>query len=279
MNPNDVNELLNSLTAEFDLPVSLFNSGSLLISENDSEVPRERLEDIAQQWMSLDRNNSDEIPQEIQEWFARCKEEAGLHRNHRNHRISVGKTVSDIYYEVEYLALDTQRVPEVQDILKSLITERNFPCDIFYRGFDVVILPEDPTRYRDEEMIELETLLERDNLEVQVRHCGFDLTRRENGSPDIQFARVQELTSRLRTSLESHGLKTHLLHDGFTLEKNQEDEMHIAEAEELALHLKLMTGINFSAGGYGMGPAKDVKPEWTPKINWNSITFYTRGPY
>ena len=104
-----------------------------------------------------------------------------MHRNHRNCRISVGKTVSDIYDEVEYLALDTQRVPEVRDILKSLITERNFPCDIFYRGFAVVILPEDPTRYRDEEMIELETLLEKENLEAQVRHSGFNLTRIENG--------------------------------------------------------------------------------------------------
>ena len=67
MNPNDVNEMLESLSAEFVLPAALFNCGPLLISENDSEVLRERLKDIAQQWMNLDRNNSDEIPQEIQE--------------------------------------------------------------------------------------------------------------------------------------------------------------------------------------------------------------------
>ncbi len=279
MNPNDVNKLLESLTAEFVLPVTLFNCGPLLISEDDSKVPRERLEDIAQQWMNLDRSNNDEIPQEMQECIARLKEEVGLHRNHRNHRISVGKTVADIYGEVEHLASDIQRVPEVRDILKSLITERKLPCDIFYRGFSVVILPEDPTRYRDEEMVELETLLEKENLEVQVRHSGFNLVRMENGSPDIQFSRIQELASRLQASLAKHGLKTHLFHNGFELEKNQEDEVHIAEVEELASRLMFMTGIHYRASGYGMGPEKDVKPGWTNKINWNSITFFTRGPY
>ncbi len=279
MNPNDVNKLLESLTAEFVLPVTLFNYGPLLISEDDSKVPRERLEDIAQQWMNLDRSDSDEIPQEMRECIARLREEVGLHRNHRNHGISVGKTVSDIYDEVEYLASDTQRIPEVRNILKSLITERNLPCDIFYRGFDVVILPEDPTRYRDEDMVELETLLEKENLEVQVRHSGFNLARIENGSPDIQFSRLQELASRLQASLEKHGLKTHVLHDGFELEKNQEDEVHIAEVKELATRLKFMTGIHYQASGYGMGPEKDVKPGWTNKINWNSITFFTSGPY
>jgi hypothetical protein len=280
MNPNDVNKLLESLTTEFVLPVTVFNCGPLLISEDDSKVPREHLEDIAQQWMNLDRSNNDEIPQEMQECIALLKEEVGLHRNHRNHRISVRKTVADIYDEVEYLASDTQRVPEVRDILKSLITERSLPCDIFYRGFDVVILPEDPTRYRDKEMAELGTLLEKENLEVQVRHSGFNLERIENGSPDIQFSQLQELTSRLQASLEKHGLKTHLLHNGFKLEKNQEDEVHIAEAKELAIRLKFMTGIDYvSVGGYGMGPENDVKPGWTKKINWNSITFFTRGPY
>ena len=278
MNPNDVNKFLKSLTAEFVLPVTLFNCGPLLISEDDS-VPRERLEDIAQQWMDLDRSNNDEIPQEMQECIARLREEVGLHRNHRNHSISVGKTVSDIYDEVEYLASDTQRIPEVRNILKSLITERNLPCDIFYRGFDVVILPEDPTRYRDEEMVELETLLEKENLEVQVRHSGFNLERIENGSPDIQFSRLQELASSLQASLEKHGLKTHLLHTGFKLEKNQKDEVHIAEVKELAIRLKFMTGIHYQAGGYGMGPEKDVKHGWTNKINWNSITFFTSVPY
>lgn len=278
MNPNDVNKFLKSLTAEFVLPVTLFNCGPLLISEDDS-VPRERLEDIVQQWMDLDRSDSDEIPKEIQEWIAREKEELGLHRNHRNSRISVGKTVADIYDEVEYLASDTQRIPEVRNILKSLVTERKLPCDIFYRGFDVVILPEDPTRYRDEEMVELETLLEKENLEVQVRHSGFNLMRMENGSPDIQFSQLQELASSLQASLVKHGLKTHLLHDGFELEKNQEDEVHIDEVKELASRLMFMTGIHYRASGYGMGPEKDVKPGWTDKINWNSITFFTRGPY
>ncbi len=279
MNPNDVNKLLESLNTEFVLPVTLFNCGPLLISEDDSKVPRERLEDITQQWMNLDRSNNDEISQEMQECIARLKEEVGLHRNHRNHRISVGKTVADIYGEVEHLASDTQRVPEVRDILKSLITERNLPCDIFYRGFDVVILPEDPTRYRDEEMVELETLLEKGNLEVQVRHSGFNLVRMENGSPDIQFSRIQELTSRLQASLAKYGLKTHLFHNGFKLEKNQEAEVHIAEVKELASRLMFMTGIHYRANGYGMGSEKDVKPGWNDKINWNSITFFSRGPY
>ena len=279
MNPNDVNKLLESLTAEFALPVTLFNCGPLLISEDRSKVPRERLEEIAQQWMNLDRSNNDEIPKDMQECVARLKEEVGLHRNHRNHRISVSKTVADIYDEVEHLASDTQRVPEVRDILKSLITEQNLPCDIFYRGFDVVILPEDPTRYRDEEMIELETLLKKEGLDVPVRHSGFDLTRTEDGSPDIQFSRVQELTNRLQDSLERHRLKTHLLHDGFTLEKNQEDEVHIAEAKELAIRLKFMTGIDYSVGAYGMGPKKGVKPGWTNTINWKHARVSSSRPW
>lgn len=278
MNPSNVHTMLKSLSADFVPSATLFNCGPLLIGEKGTEVPEERLEDIAQQWMNLDRSN-DEFPQEMQECIARLKEDVGLHRNHRNHRISVRKTLSEIYEKVEHFALDTQRVPEVRDVLKSLITERNLPCDIFYHGFSVVILPEDPTSYRDEEMKEFEALLKKENLEVQVRHTGFRLVRVENGSPDIQFSQIQELTNRLQDSLESHGLKTHLLHNGFTLEKNQEDEVHIDEAEELASRLMFMTGIHYRASGYGMGPEKDIKPGWTNKINWNHITFFTHGPY
>lgn len=276
MNPKHVKEQLETLTKEFDLPVTLFNSGPLLICDDHSKVSRERLEEVVQQWMDLER---DEYPKHIKECFQKMHESFGLHKNHRNHSISIGKTVSEIYEEVEKQTLDAERIPEVREILSALIAERGLPFEIYYRGFNVIVLADDVQSYNDKEMIELRSMLEEENLDVQIRHAGFDITRTENGTPDILFARVQELTSRLRESLERHGLKTYLLQDGFTLEKNQEDEVHISEAKEMAIRLKLMSGIDFSAGGYGMGPEKDVKPGWTHEINWNSVKLYTKNPY
>ncbi len=276
MNPKDVKELLETLTEEFDLHVSFFNLGPLIISEDDAKVSRERLEDVAQQWMELER---DEYPKHVKEWFEKMNESVGLHKNHRNHSISIGKTVSEIYGEVEKQALDAERIPEVRDILKALIAERELPFEIYYRGFNIIVLTDDVRNYNDGEMLELKSLLEKENLAVQVHHSGFNIERSEAGSPDILFPRVQELTSRLQDSLESHGLKTYLLQNGFTLEKKQEDEVHVVEAKELAIRLQFMSGIEYSAGGYGMGPEKDVKPGWTNEINWNSVTLFTKNPY
>lgn len=278
MNPNDVKKLLKSSISDFALPVTLFNCGPLLVSKDESVVSRERLENILQLWMDLDRDENDEIPQAVQEWFAKTNESYGLYKNHRNHHISIGKTISEICEEIEHLASDTQRISEVRGILKTLIAERDLPLEIFYRGFHVFILA-DVKNYRDEEMIELETLLKKEDINVPVYHGGFDLTRTEHGSPDIQFSKVQKIVDRLHSVIEKSGMQVRLIQDGFNLEKNQEDEVDIAEVKELASRLMLMTGIEYSASGYGMGPEKDVKPEWTYEINWNTVTLFTSRPY
>ncbi len=279
MNPNDVEEFLKTSVTGLALPVTLFNHGPLLISADDSTVSREDIEGIVQQWMELDRGKNDGIPQEVQEWLARTKESYGLHRNHRNHCISTGKTIPEIYEEVERLTLDTERIPEVREILKSLIAEQELPIAIFYRGFEIIILADDGTRYRNDEMLELETLLKKEGLDVRVRHGGFSLTRTETGTSDIQFLKIQEIATLLQSMLEKYGLRVKLLHEGFKLEKDQENRINIAEAKELALRLTLMTGIDFSAGGYGMGPEKDVKQGWISEINWNSVRLFTRNYY
>ena len=279
MNPNDVDEFLRSSVTEFELPVTLFNGGPLLISTDDSTVSREDIVGIVQQWMELDKGKNDEIPQEVQEWLARVKESYGLHRNHRNHRISTGKTIPEIYEEVERLALDTERIPEVREILKSLIAEQELPIAIFHRGFEIIILADDGTHYRNDEMLELEALLKKEGLDVRVRHSGFRLTRTETGSSDIQFLKIQEIAILLQSMVEKYGLRVKLLHEGFKLEKDQENRINIAEVKEIALRLTLMTGIDFSAGGYGMGPKKDVKQGWTSEINWNSVTLFIRSYY
>ncbi len=284
MNPNNVNKLLKSLIADFVLPVTLFNCGPLLISEDRSKVSRERLEDIAQQWMDLERGDSDKIPQVTKEWFYSVLEFAGLRKNHRNHRISVGRTVSDICVEIERLALETSQVTGVRKVLKSLIIERELPFKIFHKGFYVIILPEDPALYRDEEMIELETLLDKENLEVQVRHSGFSLTRMERAEydiPDIPLSQIQEMVRALQALLKRHDLKACLLHEGFVLEKKRKVEIHVSETAELASRLSVMTGIHYrGAGAYGMGlPDKDIPPGWTHKINWKHSRISASRPY
>lgn len=278
MNPNDVKKILESSISDSALPVTLFNHGPLLVSKDKSEVSRERLENIVQQWMDLYRDENDEIPQAVREWLAKTNESCGLYQNHRNHDISMGKTISEICEEIELLASDTHRISEVREVLKTLIAERDLPLEIFYRGFHVFILT-DVKNYRDKEMIELETLLKKENLDVPVYHGGFGLTRIEHGSPDIQFSKVQEIVDHLHSAIEKSGMRVRLIQAGFILEKNQEDEVDIAEAKELASRLMLMTGIKFSASGYGMGPNKYVKPEWTTEINWNTVKLYTSHPY
>ena len=279
MNPNDVKKLLESLTAEFALPVAS-NCGPLLISEDDTKVPRERLKDIAKQWMDLDRGEYDDIPQEVQE----ARESIGIYKKHRSYRTSVGITVSDICVEIERLALETSHVPQVRKVLESLIKEQGLPFKIFNRAFSVIILPEDPIQYRNKEMIELETLLEKENLNVRVRHSGFSLNRmddREYDKPDISFSQVQEMTKFLQSALEKHDLKVCLLHEGFVLEKKREFEIHVSETKELAIRLSIMTGINYRGGsGYGMQLSVDeIPPGWTNAINWKIVRVSASGPY
>ena len=272
--------LLQTLAKSLSPYVPPCDNGPLLISEEDTKVPRERLKTIAKQWIELEREGYDAIPQAAQD----ARESIGIYGKHRSYRTSVGISVSDICVEIENRASDTKRNPEVREILKSLIAEQKLPFKIFNRGFSVIIIPEDPVQYRDKEMIELETLIENENLDVHVRHCGFSLGRmddREYDNPDISFLQIQEMAKSLQAELEKHNLKVCLLHDGFVLEKKREIEIDVIETKELALRLSVMTGINFHGGsGYGTKLSVDeVPPGWTNEINWKTVRISTSSPY
>ncbi len=275
MDPNDVKELLQSSVTELSLPVTVSDCGPLLISEDNSNATRDRLKEIVQQWMDLERDECDEIPKVAQE----AREAIGFYGKHRSYRTSVGITESDMCQEIEHLALGTKRLSEVREILESLMAERKLQCNIYYIGFVVIVLPEDSTSYRDAEMLRLETLIKEQNLEVQVRHSGFNLPRNANESTDIQFSGIQDLANRVQSPLEKHGLKPYLLHNGFELKKDQEYEIDLAEIKELALRLKFMSGIDYRASGNSMGDVKKVKPEWKSDINWNYVKLFTSSPY
>ncbi len=274
MYPNDVKDLLRSSVTELSLPVAVSDCGPLLISDDDSNATRDRLKNIAQQWMDLERDECDEIPKMVQE----AREAIGFYGKHRSYRTSVGITESEMCDEIEHLALGTKRLSEVREILETLMAERKLQCDINYSGFVVKVLSEDPTRYRDAEMVRLETLIKEQNLKVQVRHSGFSLPR-ANKSTDIQLSGMQELANRVQNTLEKHGLKAYLLHDGFELIKDQEYEIDLAEIEEIVLRLKLMSGINYRVSQNSMGDNKKVKPEWNFDINWNYVKLLTSSPY
>lgn len=280
MNPRDVISLLQTLTKDLSPYVPPCDNGPLLISKDDTKIPRERLETIAKQWMELEREGYDAIPQEAQD----ARESIGIYGKHRSYRTSVGISVSDICVEIEDRASDTKRNPEVREILNSLIAEQKLPFKIFNRAFSVIIIPENPVQYRNTEMIVLDTLLENENLDVQVRHSGFGLHRfddKEYDNPDLSFLQIQEMAKSLQAELKKHNLKVCLLHDGFVLEKKREIEIDVMETKELALRLSVMTGINFRGGsGYGtMLSVDEVPPGWTNEINWKTVRISTSSPY
>ncbi len=142
-------------------------------------------------------------------------------------------------------------------------------------------------QFRTDDMIELETLLERmilegcfgeDNTNFHVHHAGFTLYPKEDTS-DVQFSKVQEAARRLQSKIGMHGLQARLIHNGFQLEKDREVEINVAEAMELASRLMFMTGIDYSVGAYGMGPKKGVKPGWTHTINWKHARVSSSRPW
>lgn len=269
MNPNDVNELLRSLIKELALPISAVNNGPLLISEKDSPAIRSDTVALLKRW------KGDKIAEKFKNFtisgnwcFARG-------------------TVSAVYKEVENLASDSTRIPEVKEVLRSLIAERELPFNIRHLWFKIVILPDNPVRYRSDNMIELENLMETMKQEgcfedknncFHVRHGGFTLYLKDDTSV-VQYTKVQEMAHRLQTEIEKHGLQVKLLHSGFELEKDREIEIHVAEAKELAYRLMYMTGIDYSVGAYGMGPKKGVKPGWTHEINWKDARVSSSRPW
>jgi hypothetical protein len=212
MNPNDVNELLRSLINEFALPITSDEKGPLLISEVRNPTTDSYTETIIRRW------KGDEIAEQFKNstisghW---C--------------LSRGRKISEVYDEVEHLASNSTRIAEVKKVLRSLIKERELPFNILHLRFTVVILPDNPMQFRTDDMIELDTLLERmtlegcfgeDNTNFHVRHAGFTLYPKE-GAPDVQYSKVQEAARRLQSKIGKHGLQVRLIHNGFQLEKTE----------------------------------------------------------
>ena len=246
MNPNDVKELLDVLIAELRLPLRASSGGPELVSEKSDGLTQERMDKVIKQWMN---------------------------GSHLNHCISVGRSVSDQDKATTHLAFETHRAPEVKEILKSLIQEQALPLTVIDDGFRLEILVDEAVDYRCEDMVELETLLEKEGLDIPVRHRGFYLRQEEGGAEEIPFTQYEALSNRLASALERYGLQVKLLHQGFELHKNEADEVDIAEAKELTYRLEIMVGIRYVQGGYRY--SNDVQ---NPEVHWTSADVNTALP-
>ena len=252
MNPSDVNERLKTLIQEHALPITAHNGKILLIVEgeyptgNASERYTELkqcLETIIHQW------KGDRILENYKDrrfdgtWYA-----------------TVIESFSEVHNQIERVASDSPRISEVREVLQSLIEEQTLPINIIEHS-KVVILPDKPIEYRTEEMIELDDLLQKMELEgsleedienIYVRHSGFSL-HPQKGIPDIDFSKFQVLANYLQSEIVEHGLYAKLLHEGFVLESGHELGRHRAESEELAYRLTVITGLDFRVSGFRTG--------------------------
>ena len=242
MRPNDVKELLDTLITELDLPLRTSDSGPLLVSEKSDGLTQERMDEVVKQWMD------GEI---------------------LSHGISVGRSVSERDEATTRLASDTHRVPEVKEILESLVVEQALPLKVVDDGFRLEILVDGEVDYRSTDMVKLEVLLKEKGLDVPVRHNGFGLWQ-EKGTAEIPFSQFETLANRLAAALKGHGLQVRLLHEGFKLQKREEDKVDIAEAKELTYRLETMVGIPYVQGSYGY-----IKPGLDTEIHWTTARITT----
>ncbi|MCY4554190.1 MAG: hypothetical protein OXC79_11005 [Candidatus Poribacteria bacterium] len=245
MRPNDVKKLLDALITELGLPLIASDSGPLLVSEKSDGLTQERMDEVVKQWMG------GEI---------------------LSHGISVGRSVSERDEATTRLACDMPRIPEVKEILKSLIEEQALPFTVTDSGFQLEILVDEGVDYRCDDMVKLETLLEEKDLDVPVRHNGFSLWQEED-SGDLEFSQFETLANRLAAALAEHGLQVKLLHKGFELQKREEDKVDIAEAKELTYRLENMVGIPYVQGTYGY-----IKPGLDTEIHWTVARITTALP-
>ena len=235
MSPNDVKELLDSLIADLGLPLLASDGGPQVVSEKSDGETQSRIDDVMMNG---------------------CR---------GSHSVSVGQTASNVEKGITLLALETYRVPEIKEILQSLITEQSLPLTVVDKGFKLEVLANKGRTYRCDDMVKLETLLEQEALEdVSVRHNGFYL-RQERDSAEVPFSEFEVLANRLASALERHGLQVRLLHKGFRLQKNAADEVDIAEAKELTYRLRIMVGIDYVQGGYMY--SNDAE---NPELHWTS---------
>ena len=245
MSPNDVKELLDTLIADLGLPLFASDGGPQVVSEKSDGETQSRIDDVMEQWMNG------------------CG---------KSHSVYVGQSASNVEKAITLLALETYRVPEIKEILKSLVSEQSLPLNVVDWGFRLQVLADEGIEYRDDDMAALETLLEKEGLDVPVRHNGFNLWQ-EEGSAEIQFSEFETLVNRLAAALEAHGLQVGLLHKGFELQKNAADKVDIAEAKELTYRLEIMVGIRYVQGGYSY--SNDVEH---PEIHWESADVVTALP-
>lgn len=246
MNPNDVKELLDALITELELPLRAFNSGPQLVNNGA--------------WDTLKKSRVQEV---VDQWMNGCG---------KSHSISTGQTASNIEKAIAILALETYRVPEIEEILKSLVAEQSLPLTVVDKGFRLKVLADEGVAYRCDDMVELERIIEKEGLDVSLLHSGFGLWQEEN-SAEIPFSQFETLANRLAAALEGHGLQVKLLHKGFELHKNETDEVDIAEAKELTYRLEIMVGIRYVQGGYSY--SNDVE---NPEIHWKSADVVTALP-
>ena len=245
MSPNDVKELLDALIVDLGLPIRALDSGPQVVSEKSDGETQSRIDDVIEQWMNG------------------CG---------RSHSIYVGQSAANVEKGITRLASETYRVPEIKEILKSLIEEQSLPLNIVDWGFELEVLADEGVDYRDDDMAKLEALLAADGLDVPVRHNGFKLWQEED-SAVLRFSEFETLANRLQSQLNGHGLQVRLLHKGFELQKNAEDEVDIAEAKELTYRLEIMVGIHYVQGGYSY--SNDVE---NPEVHWQSAHVVTALP-
>lgn len=247
MNPNKVKELLNTLIDELKLPIraSVSHSGPILVFGPGSSSTRSRAKNVLEYW-SKEYNRS---------WV-----------------ISVGLPMKERDEATTCLALDTHRTTEIRDILESLIAEQALSLTVVDNGFQLEILTGEGIDYRSEDMMQLEALLEKEGIDVPVRHSGFSLQHKED-DVELLFSEVNTLASHLSSLLVRHGLQVRLLHNGFRLHKDQDDAINIAEVKELIYRLKIMVGIRYVQGDYDY--SNNVP---NPEIHWTSADVNTAFP-
>ena len=245
MSPNDVKELLDPIITELGLPLIALDRGPQLVSEKSDGPTQSRIDEVVKQWMNG------------------CS---------RSRSVYVGQSAANVEKGITLLALETYRTPEIKELLKSLITEQSLPLDVVDWGFELEVLAGNGVDYRDDDMVELEGLLEKEGLDVSVRHHGFTLWQAED-STEIAFPQFEALANRLASALEGHGLQVRLIHKGFGLHKNETDEVNIAEAKELTYRLEIMVGIRYVQGGYTY--ANNAQ---NPEIHWTSADVVTALP-
>ena len=245
MSPNDVKELLDAFIAELGFPLYASDRGPQLVVDTAwNGLIESKVEEVLDGW--------NECP--------------------KRYSISVGQSVSNMEKAITLLSLETYRVPEIQEVLKSLIRDCSLPLNVADRGFRLEVLADKDVDYSCDYMLELEALLAAEGLDIEVRHSGFELRQAENSSA-IGLPKFEALANRLASALETHGLQVGLLHQGFELQKHAEDEVDIAEAKELTYRLEIMVGIRYVQGNYSY--SNDVQ---NPEVHWKSAGVNTALP-